>query len=168
LSDARTLETASYGGCYGAVTEGYGGCYSGSSAEIQLYVTRMTNGARMGPAYLPAEWRQKADRLRRYSASAANAWDDAATELEAALAKWESELLSIRQAAVESGYSEDHLRTLVRDGALPDSRPNGSRGEMRIRRCDLPRKPGLARGLFQREDDFASRVAAHRKEATHG
>jgi len=128
----------------------------------------MMNNARGTPADLPDAWRQKADRLRRYSASAANAWEDAATELEAALARWESELLSIRQAAVESGYSEDHLRALVRDRAIPDSRPNGSRGEIRIGRCDLPRKPGLARGLLQREDDFASRVAAHRKEATHG
>ena len=120
------------------------------------------------PADLPREWRHRADCLRRYSASAANAWDDAANELEAALARWESEVLSIRQAAVESGYSEDHLRALVRDGAIPDSRPNASQGGSRIRRCDLPRKPGLARGVFQREDDFASRVAAHRKEATHG
>ena len=136
--------------------------------EIQRLHKHDRKDARGSPADLPREWRDRADRLRRYSASAANAWDDAATELEAALAKWESELLSIRQAAVESGYSEDHLRALVRDGAIPDSRPNGSRGEIRIRRCDLPRKPGLARGLPQREDDFASRVAAHRKEATHG
>ena len=136
--------------------------------EIQRLHKHDRKDARGSPADLPREWRDRADRLRRYSASAANAWDDAATELEAALAKWESELLSIRQAAVESGYSEDHLRALVRDGAIPDSRPNGSRGEIRIRRCDLPRKPGLARGLLQREDDFASRVAAHRKEATHG
>ena len=131
--------------------------------------TRKTNDdSVMSSAKLPHKWRRKADELRRYSTSAANAWEDAAAELETVLAEWESKPLSIRQAAVECGYTEDHLRALVREGAIPNSRRTGSQGEIRIRRCDLPRKPGLARGLLQRDDDFASRVAAHRKEATHG
>ncbi len=122
----------------------------------------------MSPWELPNLWTQKADQLRRYSASAATAWVEAATELETVLTQWESEPLSIRQAVAESGYTEDHLRALVRAGDIPDSRRPGSRGEIRIRRCDLPRKPGLASRPVELENDFASRVAANRREATHG
>ena len=67
-----------------------------------------------------------------------------ADELEAAWRTWWTEGLSIAQAVIESGYSEDRLRELVREGKLPDARPVGSRGEMRIRRCDLPRRPSAA------------------------
>jgi len=48
--------------------------------------------------------------------------------------------LTVPEAAVESGYSEAHLRDLAHQGTLP--LVDGT-GRMRIRRRDLPRKPGL-------------------------
>ena len=48
------------------------------------------------------------------------------------------QLLTLVEAAEESGFSADHLGRLVRSGSLPNAgRPNAPR----IRRRDLPRKP---------------------------
>ena len=114
-------------------------------------------------------WRVEAERLRQLEACGqAAALERAADELDAAVRSWMAEPLTIREASEESGYTEDRLRALVREGLIPDVRPAGSHGEIRIRRCDLPRKPGLASQPSTPENDFASRVAAHRREATHG
>ncbi len=48
--------------------------------------------------------------------------------------------LSLEQASAESGYSVDHLGRLVREGIVPNA---GEPYAPRIRRCDLPRKPGF-------------------------
>ena len=118
---------------------------------------------------LAEKWRDEAQRLRTLEAHGqAAALEQAAKELEAAIGKSESYLLTVREAAVESGYSEDHLRSLVREGVLPDGRAEGSSGEIRIERRHLPRKPGLAARTRELDVDFASRVAARRKEAAHG
>ncbi len=53
------------------------------------------------------------------------------------------ESLSLEQASAESGYSVDHLGRLVREGILPNA---GEPYAPRIRRCDLPRKPGFNAG----------------------
>jgi hypothetical protein len=87
-------------------------------------------------------WRSEADTLRRVGAGEAAATTERrAAELEEALREQNLEELAVREAAQESGYSEEHLRQLVRDGKLPDSRSPGSKGPITIRRCDLPRKP---------------------------
>ena len=54
--------------------------------------------------------------------------------------------LAISEAANESGYSAAHLRELAHDGVL--ELVDGP-GPMRIRRGDLPRKPGLGAGVPQ-------------------
>lgn len=51
------------------------------------------------------------------------------------------ELLSLHQAAAESGYSVDRLQKLVASGEIPNA---GRKGKPAIRRSDLPRKPGGA------------------------
>lgn len=97
---------------------------------------------------LSAEWRSEASVLRRRGAGPqADALESAAAELERRLDEWEEESLTIADAAEESGYSEDHLRELVRTGRLPDHRPPGSEGRILIRRRDLPRKPPERRAL---------------------
>lgn len=61
------------------------------------------------------------------------------------------EALNLRKAARESGYSVDHLGRLLSEGQLPNAgRPNAPR----IRRGDLPRKPGhgVAEAGSQRYD----------------
>ena len=91
---------------------------------------------------LAAKWREEAERLRALEAHGqAAALEVAATELEAAAAQWSGELLTIREAAAESGYGEEHLRRLVRQGELPAQRNGGKRSRIRVRRGDLPIKP---------------------------
>lgn len=92
---------------------------------------------------LPARWREEAERLRALEAHGqAAAFEQAARELEAAIAARANETLTIREAAAESGYSEEHLRRLVRQGDLPVVRNAGPRSRIRVRRGDLPAKPG--------------------------
>lgn len=58
-------------------------------------------------------------------------------ELEAALSQQHDELLTLSQAATLSGYSEDHLGRLVRDGKIANA---GREHAPRIRRGDVPVK----------------------------
>ena len=64
-----------------------------------------------------------------------------ADELEAALREHEQVTLTLKEAAEESGYSEEHLRRLVGSGSLPAQRNGCKRSHIRVRRSDLPRKP---------------------------
>ena len=90
---------------------------------------------------LVTRWRSEADTLRLVGAGEAAATTERrAAELEEAIREQQFEELSVRDAAQESGYSEEHLRQMVRDGKLPDSRPPNRRSPVTIRRCDLPRK----------------------------
>ena len=103
---------------------------------------------------LAQEWKEEANRLRSLEANGqAAALEQAAKELEAAVERQESALLTIREAAEESGYSEEHLRRLARDGALPFERNGGSKSKIKIRRADLPMKQrGDGRESPQRVD----------------
>ncbi len=89
---------------------------------------------------LAEEWRAEAELLTRYrDECGAAACEMHARELEAAWAEWQSEELTVTQAAAESGYSEEHLRRQVRNEQIPNAgRPNAPR----IRRADVPKKPG--------------------------
>lgn len=90
---------------------------------------------------LADSWRDEARLLRRRGAPRqADVLESAAEDLEDRLGEWLREPLTIPEAASESGYSEDYLRELVREGRLPDSRPPGSQRPISIRRTDLPRK----------------------------
>ncbi len=66
--------------------------------------------------------------------------ESCADELERELDRWENELLSIKEAAAESGYSEETLRRKARKGELPAERSNGNRSHLKLRRGDLPTK----------------------------
>ncbi len=87
----------------------------------------------------------------------------AAADLQTAFHEWWVELLTIAESAEWSGYSEDHLRDLVRKKSIPDLRPRGSRGEIRIRRCDLPRHAALAAQLSEPIQNFADKLVASRR-----
>jgi hypothetical protein len=91
------------------------------------------------PANLPSIWRTRATQLGPYAPAAAQAFTEAATELESALDEAEMEMLGLEAAAAYSGYSPDHLRRLVREGGLPTER-RGRR--LYFRAGALPRKPG--------------------------
>jgi hypothetical protein len=92
---------------------------------------------------LPAQWRVAADRLRHYAAAGhAQLLEICADELDAALRARGAELLNLEQAAAASGFSADHLGREVRAGRIPNyGRPRAPR----VRRADLPRKPGWLR-----------------------
>jgi hypothetical protein len=78
----------------------------------------------------------------RYGAAGnAAALDAAADQLEDAFRSDGDDLLTVAQAAAESGYSADHIGRELRSGHVPNAgRPRAPR----IRRADLPRKPGIA------------------------
>jgi hypothetical protein len=54
------------------------------------------------------------------------------------MAAFDSEVLTLVEAAGESGLSADHLGRLLRTGTIPNS---GRKGAPRIGRSDLPRSP---------------------------
>ena len=90
------------------------------------------------PAELPDQWRALAKQLRRLGADAqARILDFCADDLIASFARAGDELLSLRSAAQESGYSADHLARLLREGKIPKS---GHKAKPLIRRRDLPQK----------------------------
>jgi hypothetical protein len=62
----------------------------------------------------------------------------AADELQRALRAAEADILTVPEAARESGYSADRLKELIREGKIPNA---GRKHAPRIRRGDLPRKP---------------------------
>lgn len=91
-------------------------------------------------AELVARWRSEAEALeRRGCVEAARLLTSCADEAEAALAGADAEPLPLAEAAKVSGYSVAHLRRLISVGLLRDV---AERGAPRVRRGDLPRKPG--------------------------
>ena len=88
---------------------------------------------------LAASWSVEADSLERWGDDRGAAiLRRCASELNSAAREHEDEAMTITEAAAESGYSADHLRSLVASGEIPNA---GRKGSPRIRRGDLPRKP---------------------------
>lgn len=95
---------------------------------------------------LTTRLREEATLLRRRGLEReARLEESIAEDVEAALREWRHEELTVAQAAEESGYSEKSIRRMVREGRIPDSRPDGSRETIWVRRRDIPRKPGAER-----------------------
>lgn len=63
-------------------------------------------------------------------------------ELESLFREEESESLTLAEAAECSGYSQDHIGRLIRQGSVQNV---GRRHAPRVRRGDLPRKPHALR-----------------------
>ncbi len=90
------------------------------------------------PAALIVQWRELAEVLRGEGCvDVAAARERCATELETCLHKLDSEVLSVEQAASESGYNAEYLRRLLREKPELNA---GRVGKPLIRRRDLPRK----------------------------
>lgn len=95
------------------------------------------------PADLPDLWRALAAKQRRLGAEAqAYTLEYCAAELREVLRATAGELLNLRQAAEESGYSTEHLSRLVREGKIPN---RGRKSRPLVRRGDLPVKPGCTK-----------------------
>lgn len=104
-------------------------------------------------------FRCEAELLRRWGAEAqATAAEHAAARVKETLAAWRSEALTVAEAAIESGYSEAHLRRLLGECRIDNA---GSAGRPRIRRADLPRK---ARQTSGGEVDLVGEVLQAREQ----
>ena len=98
----------------------------------------------MGLEDLIAQWRERAEFASQYAdASYGRLWSIAADELQAWATERGDETLSLAEAAALSGYTPDHLASLIRSGRIPNA---GQPHAPRIRRADLPtksqRRPG--------------------------
>ncbi len=103
-------------------------------------------------------WSQRADELKRLAANVdgQRLIAELLAELALLFREEDSQALTLREAGQESGYSPDHLGREVRAGRIPNvGRPNAPR----IRRGDLPRKPGRLLSS-QPENMFARRQIA--------
>lgn len=92
----------------------------------------------------------------------------AAAKVEQALRDETDRLLTLPQAAAISGYHPDSLARMVRDGQIPDLRPPNSKGMIRIRRADLPIKPGQPHTPDADVRELASRLPKRGMEGRHG
>ncbi len=90
---------------------------------------------------LARKWREEALVLeeRYLDSRAAELFRLHARELEEAVQDAEEEVLTIAEAAATSGYSVDHIRHQVAAGKITNM---GVKGAPRVRRGDLPLKPG--------------------------
>ena len=91
----------------------------------------------------------------------------AALRVERALRDESDQLLTLAQSAELSGYHPDSLARMVREGQIPDLRPPNSKGPIRIRRGDLPIKPGRLHTPHADVRELASRLARG-KEGRYG
>jgi hypothetical protein len=86
-----------------------------------------TNHARL-PGHLVALWRERAAFLQQFGDSnSARLWQLAAVELERALEALGEETLSLTEAARLSGFTADHLGSLVKQGKIPEQSSEGEK-----------------------------------------
>lgn len=106
---------------------------------------------------LARQWIERSAQLRPYAPAAAEAFAQAASELESAAESDAATPLTIAEACAESGFSGRRLRELIASGEIPNA---GRRGRPRIRRGDLPRKPRRqSPGVYDPVRDAAELVA---------
>ncbi len=90
--------------------------------------------------------RRKAEELRTDfgDEARARALEWAASQVERALHDGAEERLTLAQASLRSGYSQDHLARLLRERRIPNA---GRRASPRIRAGDLPVRPARPQQL---------------------
>jgi hypothetical protein len=90
---------------------------------------------------LIGRWRARRDDLQHLGAlvDGVKLCEEVVADLESIMSADDYRVLTLAQAETLSGYSREHLGRLIRNGKIPNAgRPNAPR----IRRQDLPRKPG--------------------------
>lgn len=95
----------------------------------------------MHPLKFAEQRRSEAERLRALGADeAATASETLADELEDAWTAYQNELLTLKEASDEGGYSKSRLSSLVGD-KIPNA---GEPGKPRIKRKHVPKQPGVS------------------------
>ena len=95
--------------------------------------------------------------LRRYGAVVqAEVVEMCTRELQSAITEWELQQLTLAEAVNESGYGYSALQKMVASGELENV---GSKGTPRVRRRDLPKKPGSAAMTSLADALLAKRIA---------
>ncbi len=104
---------------------------------------------------LAKRWQAEADTVeQRYGdRTTAKLLRTLAAELTETLREEADELLTLAEAADLSGYASDTLRHRVSNGSIPNS---GEPGRPRIRRGDVPTKPGTSNGTSDDEAEAAA------------
>ena len=113
----------------------------------------------MSPLDLPKAWREKATELRCFGAEdQAVTLEYCADDLDETWRIWQTEPLTLDEAAEESGYSYSSLEKRVRSGKIPNI---GKLGAPRVQRQDLPRKAPTHRfELETGEPDLVGEILA--------
>ncbi len=115
----------------------------------------------MLPADLASEWRETAKNLLRFGANEqALTLQRCADDLEEWWRIWQTEPLTLEEAAEESGYSYSSLQKKVALGGIPNI---GKAGAPRVQRQFLPRKAPKPRfELESGEPDLAGEILLSR------
>ncbi len=114
---------------------------------------------------LTTRWRTEAEILHRRGADEqADVLESCASELVDEGRFLSLEALTLEQAAKESGYSYSALQKLTRDGTISNV---GKKGAPRVRRADLPKKPGADNTASTGEPALAELVLAGSVTASH-
>ena len=104
------------------------------------------------------EWRELALQQRDLGADPqARTLEWCADRLEEHSREWETEPLTLEEAAGESGYSYSSLQQQVASGEIPNV---GETGRPRVRRKDLPRKAPTRSHEEEGEPDIAAEILA--------
>lgn len=103
-------------------------------------------------AALVSQWRSRAGELGAYAPAAAQAFIVAADELTEALNS-PDEMVSLKEASILGGYSVDHLQRMVSAKRIQNF---GRKGKPRIRRADVPAKPGHSAAALRAESGAAN------------
>lgn len=92
---------------------------------------------------LAKAWRERASVIERYAPPVAAALRDCAEELDAATRAEAIDTVSAAEAAILSGYTADAIGKMIARGDIPNY---GTKRRPRIRRVDVPKKPGHQHG----------------------
>ena len=116
---------------------------------------------------LLAKWQARQEDWHRLGVQVGGAAvaDEILTDLHAMMGASALEPLTLREAAMLSGYTVDHLQRLVAAGQLENI---GRKGRPRIRRGDLPVKPGHRLPSDEPDSQFATRRRIVASVATQG
>lgn len=135
----RTREMGAAEPCYPPSLPSNTNALPAASSSTQGAIVRL---APVGE--VAAKWRRRRDEAKALSSIAPleRVCDEVLADLGAIQDDFERDVLTLGEAAAESGYSTDHIRRLIRDGKLPNA---GRRHSPLVRRGDLPMKPGHLR-----------------------